>query len=181
MPFEFIGKEMKKLRLAQGIALNDAADKLGIPAPNLCDIEAGRRYVGMYSSGLAALFGGEIFMLVVREAELRGLRPAAEVAVDMLLALASPITGGWTEDPNYQAETEQSWRQQMLDRDLANILNEKAVLAELAKHWRPLAIKAGFAGPAELQPDELAIVRDVIAKALKEQTDLQAKIREVSD
>lgn len=183
MPFESIGKRVKELRVERRISLKSAADEVGMPAPNLCDIEAGRRYVGPHASGLASVLGGEIFLLTVREAELRGLRPAAEIAVEIVIARDAPVVFVVCDprSPEGRAELERRWREEMLNRDVAGVLTEEAVLAELDKHWSRPAMKAGYAGQPELTEDELKIVRDVIGKAIAEHTALQQKIREASD
>jgi len=110
MPFESIGRKLKELRLARGITLNDAAEQLEIPASNLCDIEAGRRWMRSYVIGLGALLGPEVFVLMAEEerdrAEAEALAAMAaqmtarfERAATEFLAEGYPgVTWAWLED-----------------------------------------------------------------------------------
>jgi transcriptional regulator with XRE-family HTH domain len=180
MPFKAIGDLVKAIREPKGI-LRQIEDITGVAASRISEIENGHAYLGPYAGALAKGLGEEIFALVIREAEMRGLRSAAEVAVDILIARAAPIIGVW--NPNSaegRAEYEQEWRRQMLALDFEAILAPEAVLSEVDKHWSRPATKAGYAGAPEWNEGEIEIVAQVLAKALVEQTALQEKIREAT-
>ena len=170
MPFKQIGDEVR--RLCEGIGLRKLARDSGIQHSALADVWAGKRYLGPYAVALAKVLGPEVLSLAVREGEMRGLRPAAEVAVGMLIAHAG-MTGGFGTDEELRA----AHLAHILTLDYAAILSEDAVLVELDKHWFRPAIKAGYGGSPQLSESELEIVREVIAEELAELTEMQAKIR----
>jgi len=172
--FKAIADPVKAMVESTGKTLRDIEDITGVPASRISEIANAKAYLGPYASALAKVLGPEIFTLAIREAELRGLRPAAETAVGVLLA-RSGMVAAWGDD-----DLERVWRERMLERDLGAILSEDAVLVEVEKYWSRPAMKAGYAGSPELTAGELEIVREVIGEAIAEQTALQQKIRETS-
>ena len=171
MAYKAIGDMVRAMREAKG-TLREIDQITGVPGSRISEIENGRAYLGPYAGALAKALGTELFTLVIREGEMRGLRPAAEVAVGMLIAHAG-MTGGFGTDEELRA----AHLAHILTLDYAAILSEDAVLVELDKHWSRPAIKAGYGGLPQLSESELEIVREVIAEELAELTEMQAKIR----
>jgi transcriptional regulator with XRE-family HTH domain len=127
---------LRQLRVSQCKTLTKVAEQMGVPIPNLHEIEMGRRKLAGYVTRLLPVLGVEVCHIADREEddELTAamFRSAFLKAIYTVARGARDIWGGWTET-DAALSTEQAWLDHQLSVDWETKLTVAKVTAAIGE------------------------------------------------
>jgi hypothetical protein len=127
---------LRTLRMDQNKTLTEVAEQMGVPIPNLHEVEMGRRKVTGYVTRLLPVLGIEVCHIADQEEddELTAamLRCAFLKAMYTVARGARDIRGGWTETDGALSD-EQHWLTHQLSVNWETRLTVKKVLAAMGE------------------------------------------------